>query len=414
MFLDPSYNSLFAAYLKNPVQTPAYIYSNTKLVENISVFKNLFDKFGVTTHYAMKANSNSTILKLILKAGLKVDVNSLGELKKAMSAGFLPGDLIFAGVGKTDAELETAIQLGLKTIKAESIQELVVIGKIAENLGIPVRIGLRLNPEIDAKTHPYIATGIATSKFGIDKRDIPASIDILRSNKFLNLTTLDAHIGSQITDLNLFVDVFRFLSAQSDEFYKLGFKISDIDLGGGFAVDYDGSGNSTLPLLEDLFSQIAILNDKKFNISIEPGRAIVANSCAIFSTVLYTKRNGEKNFAICDAAMTENIRPSLYGSVHTIVKIVDEQYAQKSLYDVVGPVCESGDFLGENILLPELNRGDVIAILDSGAYTAAMASNYNMRPLSPEYLEKNGELIEIRRRQNINEWIENLEIPYEG
>lgn len=414
MFLDPSYNSLFAAYLKKPVQTPAYIYSNAKLVENISVFKNLFDKFGVTTHYAMKANSNSTILKLILKAGLKVDVNSLGELKKAMRAGFLPGDLIFAGVGKTDAELETAIQLGLKTIKAESIQELVVIGKIAENLGIPVRIGLRLNPEIDAKTHPYIATGIATSKFGIDKRDIPASIDILRSNKFLNLTTLDAHIGSQITDLNLFVDVFRFLSAQSDEFYKLGFKISDIDLGGGFAVDYDGSGNSTLPLLDDLFSQIAILNDKKFNISIEPGRAIVANSCAIFSTVLYTKRNGEKNFAICDAAMTENIRPSLYGSVHTIVKIVDEQYTQKSLYDVVGPVCESGDFLGENISLPELNRGDVIAILDSGAYTAAMASNYNMRPLSPEYLEKNGELIEIRRRQNINEWIENLEISYEG
>lgn len=414
MSLDPSYYSIFSAYLKNPVQTPAYVYSQSKLTENITVFKNLFDQYGVSTHYAMKANSSATVLKLILKAGLSADVNSAGEMKKAIHAGFLPGNLIFAGVGKTDSELETAIRSGLKTIKAESVQELTVIARIAERLNLPVKIGLRLNPEIDAKTHPYIATGIATSKFGIDKRDIPAALDVLKNHPVLKLTTLDAHIGSQITNLNLFVDVFNFLKNQAEEFFKAGFPISDIDLGGGFAIDYDGSGNSTLPHLADLFKKISILNDKQFQISIEPGRAIVANTCAILTSVLYTKRNGDKDFAIVDAAMTDNIRPSLYGSIHPIIKIGNTQQPQEKVYDVVGPVCESGDFLGEDVLLPELHRGDVLAILDSGAYTSAMASNYNMRPLSPEYLESNGELIEIRRRQKINEWIENLEIPYEG
>lgn len=414
MSLSPSYQSIFSSFIKSPVSTPAYIYSNQKLIQNISLFSDLAKKHLIQVHYAMKANNNAQILRMVKEAGLSVDVNSMGELTQALKIGFLPSNLIFAGVGKTDSELELAVKLGLKTIKVESVDELSVLSEITNHLGISANIGLRLNPEIDAKTHPYIATGLSTSKFGIDKRDIDQIISILSNFPLLRLTTLDAHIGSQITDLNLFVDVFTFLSNQANFINKKGFSITDLDLGGGFAIEYDGSGQSTLPELDTLFSKIALLNNGAFKISIEPGRAVVANTCAILTRVLYTKTNGDKNFAIVDAAMTDNIRPSLYGSVHPIVKIGQGSVSETLVYDVVGPVCESGDFLGEDVSLSQCKRGDFLAILDSGAYTSAMASNYNMRPLLPEYLEKDGCLIEIRRRQNVNEWLENLEIPYEG
>lgn len=414
MSLSPSYQSIFSSFLNFPVTTPAYIYSNQKLHQNISLFSEIKKKHLIQVHYAMKANNNAHILRMIKEAGLSVDVNSQGELTKALQIGFLPGDLIFAGVGKTDAELELAVNLGLKTIKVESVDELLVLSEITKRNGTPANIGLRLNPEIDAKTHPYIATGLSTSKFGIDKRDVDQIISILKSFPLLRLTTLDAHIGSQITDLNLFIDVYSFLASQATLINSNGFSIADLDLGGGFAIEYDGSGHSTLPELDDLFSKISLLNKGAFNISIEPGRAMVANTCAILTKVLYTKTNGDKNFAIVDAAMTDNIRPSLYGSVHPIVRIGVDSTGGNMVYDVVGPVCESGDFLGEDVPLPKCKRGDYLAILDSGAYTSAMASNYNMRPLLPEYLEKDGRLIEIRRRQNVNEWLENLEISYEG
>ncbi|MCK6600963.1 MAG: diaminopimelate decarboxylase [Bacteroidetes bacterium] len=412
MSLDPSYRETIEIFLNSPVETPVFLYNSAKARDTIRQFQNLQVKHGVRCHYAMKANYSRFFLRLILDAGLSIDVNSIGELTQALSCGFKPEQIIFAGVGKTDRELLAAVRAGIKTIKCESVEEIAVLGEITESSRLKARVGLRLNPEIDPGTHPYIATGLAESKFGIDKRDLAESLRLLKSFPNLECTTLDAHIGSQITDLNLFTDVFSFLYTKAEELNQQGIQIQTLDLGGGFGIEYDGSGTTTVTELGLVFENMQKLNLKGYDIAIEPGRSLVANCCLLMTQVLYTKRNGDKLFAVVDGSMTENIRPSLYGANHPIIKAGSSETANL-IYDVVGPVCESGDFLGESIALPPVKRGDYLALLEAGAYTTAMASNYNMRPTAAEYWVENGKLTLTRRKQNINEWLTPLEVSDE-
>jgi len=387
------------------LHTPSFIYNFDKLSGNISIFSDMIDKFGVKVFYAIKSNNNHRLIEIVNQSGIGFDVNSFGELKKVLDSGIDPEKIIFAGVGKTDSELKLAIESKIKLIKVESLDEVKVVSELSKELNESANIGLRLNPNIDAKTHPYISTGLLTSKFGIDSRDIPEILDNIKSNSRLQLKGLDAHIGSQIQDLNLYIDIFNFLSSKAEEINKSGFQINEIDLGGGFGIDYDGSGNSTLNELRSLFEKLSEINKQRFEILIEPGRAIVANTCMIISKVLYTKRNGEKQFAIIDASMTENIRPALYKAKHQIVKLNPNDTDNKEKYDIVGPVCETSDYLGLDVSIQKLKRGDFVGILDSGAYTSVMASNYNLRPFRAEYLWKDNKMELIRKPQDVNEII---------
>ncbi len=385
--------------------TPAFIYNFDQFSKNISVFSDISEKFGIRVFFAVKSNNSKKLIEIIKESGIGFDVNSAGELKKVIDSGIESDKIIFAGVGKTDSELRFAIQSKIRLIKVESLDEVKVISELSDELNQSVNIGLRLNPNIDAKTHPYISTGLLTSKFGIDSRDIPEILDVIKSNPKMNLKGLDAHIGSQIQDLSLYLEIFDFLSGKAEEINKLNFQISEIDLGGGFGIDYDGSGNSTLNEIHALFEKLSKINNKRFEIFIEPGRALVANTCMIVSKVLYTKRNGEKQFAIIDASMTENIRPALYKSKHSIVKLNPEESDKTEIVDIVGPVCETSDYLGLDVSIQQLKRGDFVGILDSGAYTSVMASNYNLRPFRAEYLWIDSKMELIRKPQDLEEII---------
>ena len=392
------------------LKTPSYVYNYDQLVENLSIFQNLTTRYNLSVHYAVKSNNNKTILKIINEMGLGFDVNSGGELEKVLSIGVSPEKITFAGVGKTDEEIRLGIKSQVGLIKVESYDEIRVISDIADELKIKANIGLRLNPNIDAKTHPYISTGLSTSKFGIDARELNDVLIVIKKNDFIELAGLDAHIGSQISDLGLYLEVFQFLKETADTLNKDGFKVTELDLGGGFGINYDGSGQSTIGLLDQLFSKLHQLNQNKYKILIEPGRSVIANTCIILSKVLYIKTNGEKKFAVLDASMTENIRPALYEAVHPIVNLTPSNNNQDTeIYDVVGPVCETGDYLAQNMEIQKLKRGDWVAILDSGAYTSVMASNYNMRPFSPEYLVRNNQIEMIRKPQTLTDLVNGLD-----
>lgn len=412
MNISPNYQKTFETCLSSLPQlsTPCYVYNYEQLRDNLDIFKNLTMRYKLNVHYAVKSNNNKTILKIINETGLGFDVNSGGELEKVLSIGVSPEKITFAGVGKTDDEIRLGIKNRVGLIKVESYDEIKVISTIATELQLKANIGLRLNPNIDAKTHPYISTGLSTSKFGIDIRELNDVLDAIKKNDFLELVGLDAHIGSQISDLGLYLEVFQFLKSTADQLNEDGFKISDIDLGGGFGIAYDGSGQSTIKLLDQLFSKLHQQNQGKYKILIEPGRSIIANTCIILSKVLYVKTNGEKKFAVIDASMTENIRPALYEAVHPIVNLTPPNDSDETeIYDVVGPVCETGDYLAQNIEIQKVKRGDYIAILDSGAYTSVMASNYNMRPFSAEYLVRHNQIEMIRKPQTLLDLVKGLD-----
>lgn len=403
--LSSCYQELVTSFLKKPLQTPVYLYSEKQLQMNASCFQGFRERFGIQPYFAMKANSNPAIIRLFYSQGIFIDANSLGEIRMALKAGVTPGHILFSGVGKTREELKAAAELNIHAIKIESVGEAALLGKIAADLNQSVSVSLRLNPEIDPKTHPYISTGIRESKFGIDHQDLPAVIDILTKNPFLRLNGLSAHIGSQIFDVDLFIDVYRNLAGYASQFEMAGFTITELDLGGGFGIRYDASGETVADKMDSVFAELVALNQGRFKLAIEPGRMLVANSCILAGTVLYHKRNGDKHFLVTDASMTENIRPALYQAEHPIMVFTESEEGNPITADVVGPVCESGDFLGEQVKLMTATPGDFIGVFDSGAYTMSMASNYNLRPIAAEYLLSDGEWVSIRKRQTIEELI---------
>jgi diaminopimelate decarboxylase len=381
--------------------TPLYVYSASTIVSRYRAIDDAFRSYPHALHYALKANSTLAIARLIRSLGSGADANSGGEIDVALRAGFIPEQIVFTGVGKTAAELAQAIDLGVRTINAESEGELERIDLLARERQTRARVALRVNPDIDARSHPHISTGLKTNKFGIA---MDAARDICRRaarREGLEIVGLHVHVGSQITDLDPLRRAAQAIVTLARELRDDGITIDHLDLGGGLGVSYDGS---PVPSAEDYAAALLpIVRDSGLAIVLEPGRNIVAPAGALVARVVDVKdRPDGKVFVILDAGMTELIRPMLYGSFHRIEPAVISA-GPEILADIVGPLCESSDTLGKDRRITRPSVGDVFAVLDAGAYGAVMASNYNRRTLPAEVLVDAGQSSVIRRRQTIDD-----------
>nr|MBA3297768.1 diaminopimelate decarboxylase [Acidobacteriota bacterium] len=381
--------------------TPLYVYSAATIVERYRAIDDAFGAYPHSLHYALKANSTLAIARLLRSLGAGADANSGGEIDVALRAGFIPPQIVFTGVGKTPAELAQAIDLGVMTINAESSGEIERIDAIASAKDTRARVALRVNPDIDAKSHPHISTGLKTNKFGMP---IGAVRDLCRrfaTSSGVEIVGLHIHVGSQITDLQPLRTAGEAIVALARELRDVGVKIDHVDLGGGLGVSYDGSPVPTA--LEYAQALLPVVKDSGLHLVLEPGRNIVAPAGVLLSRVVDVKdQPGGKLFVILDAGMTELMRPMLYGAYHAI-EAVEARTGPNVLCDIVGPLCESSDTLGKDRQLARPQVGDLVAIRDTGAYAAVMASNYNRRGTSPEVLVEDGRWSVIRRRQTIDD-----------
>jgi diaminopimelate decarboxylase len=381
--------------------TPLYVYSAATIVGRYRAIDEAFRSYPHAVHYALKANSTLAIARLLRGLGSCADANSGGEIDVALRAGFIPEQIVFTGVGKTAAELVQAIDLGVKTINAESEGELERIDILARERQTRARVALRVNPDIDARSHPHISTGTKANKFGIA---LDAAREICRRaarREGLEIVGLHTHVGSQITDLDPLRRAAEAIVVLARELRDDGIAIDHLDLGGGLGVSYDGS---PAPSVEDYAAALLpVVRDSGLAIVLEPGRHIVAPAGALLSRVVDVKdRPGGKVFVILDAGMSELMRPMLYGAFHRIEPVLANG-APDIRCDVVGPLCESSDTPGKDRRLPRPAVGDLMAVLDAGAYGAVMASNYNRRPMPAEVLVDGAQWSVIRRRQTIDD-----------
>ncbi|MCS7199591.1 MAG: diaminopimelate decarboxylase [Caldimicrobium sp.] len=388
--------------------TPLYIYSGKTIRRHFRVFDSAFAEIKHLTCYSVKANSNLAILALLGREGAGADIVSGGELYRALKAGIPPHKIVFSGVGKTEEEIELALRAGILMFNVESLEELALLGEIAKKLKIKAPFALRANPNVDPKTHPYISTGLRKNKFGIPEEEILSAYIKFSENPYLEPLGLDAHIGSQLTTLSPFVDAVKRLRMLYEDLLSHGFSLKYLDVGGGLGIPYD---QEEPPLPEEYSSAlIRELKGLETTLILEPGRVIVGNAGILVTKVLYTKSNREKNFVIVDAGMNDFIRPSLYQAYHKIIPVLDRDEGQ-IVADIVGPVCESGDFFAKDRKIPRVRRGDYLAIMGAGAYGFVMSSNYNSRPRPPEVLVEGDQIYLIRRREDIADLVALEEIP---
>ena len=372
------------------IRTPFYLYDMELLERTVAEVVRLSAEYGIEVHYAVKANAQPRILEYIASQGLGADCVSGNEVLKALESGFPAGKIAFAGVGKTDLEIETAVRNGIFSINCESLPEIEAVDAIASRLGLRARVSARINPDIDAHTHKYITTGLEENKFGISEYDFDALISLIKKSKSLDFNGLHFHIGSQITDVE---EVFSLECRRAAEivsyFEDRGLAIENIDLGGGLGIDYENPEGHPVPDFGRWFGTIAAgfpeRNGRKLHI--EPGRSLVAQCGTLCTRVLFVKKGKSKTFLITDAGMNDLIRPALYGAYHKVENLsaVSRGESVNAVYDVVGPVCESSDVWGEGRELPESFRGDLLAIRSAGAYGQVMASRYNLRDLAGAY-----------------------------
>jgi len=381
--------------------TPLYVYSAATIARRYRAIDDAFGSYPHALHYALKANSTLAIARLVRGLGSGADANSGGEIDVALRAGFIPEQIVFTGVGKTSAELAQAIDLGVKTINAESEGELERIDGLARERQIRARVALRVNPDIDALSHPHISTGLKTNKFGIAIDAVREVCHRASRREGLEIVGLHIHVGSQIVDLDPLRRAALAIVALARELRGDGVRIDHVDLGGGLGVSYDGS---PVPSAEEYAAALLpAVKNSGLALILEPGRNVVAPAGALLSRVVDVKdQPGGKTFVILDAGMTELIRPMLYGSFHRI-EPVTPGVGPGIDCDIVGPLCESSDTLGKDRRIPRPSVGDLMAVLDAGAYGAVMASNYNRRPMPAEVLIENGNWSVIRRRQTIDD-----------
>ena len=383
--------------------TPLYVYSAATLRERYRAIDEAFGGYPHKLHYALKANSTLAVVRLLRELGSAVDANTVWEVEVARKAGFQPSDIVFTGVGKSPAELECAVSLGVKAINVESAGELARVEAIAVRLGRTARVAVRVNPDIDAKSHPHISTGLKANKFGIPLDDARALLASVRGRPSLRLVAVHVHVGSQITSLDPLRRAAALAARVSRELQQQGAALEYVDLGGGLGVSYDGAA---VPSLHDYVS--ALLEEVRptgLPIVLEPGRAIAAPAGALVARVVDVKpRTDETDFAIIDAGMTELLRPALYSAFHRIEPVATRSDQERE-YEIVGPVCESSDVVGRDRKLPQLQVGDLVAIRDVGAYGSVMASNYNRRPLPAEVLVDGETWRVIRRRQTVDDML---------
>jgi diaminopimelate decarboxylase len=383
--------------------TPVYVYSAATLRARYRAIDEAFGAYPHRLHYALKANSSPAVARLLGELGSAVDANSIWEIDLARRVGFAPSDIVFTGVGKTAAELECAVPLGLKAINAESAGELDRIEAIATRLGRVARVAIRVNPDIDAKSHPHISTGLSINKFGVPLASARDLVAAFASRRALQLVAVHLHVGSQITTIDPLARAAAVAAELSALAKTSGLALEYLDLGGGLAIPYDGG---EVPSMADYArALIDAVRPTGLPIVVEPGRAIAGPAGALVARVIDVKpRDAASEFAVIDAGMTELMRPALYGAFHRI-DAVQPREGEPRQYEVVGPVCESSDVVGRDRLLPPLAVGDLVAIRDAGAYGAAMASNYNRRPLPPEVMVDAGAWRLIRRRQTLDDML---------
>jgi diaminopimelate decarboxylase len=381
--------------------TPLYVYSAATIASRYRAIDDAFASHPHSIHYALKANSTLAIARLVRSLGSGADANSGGEIDVALRAGFIPPQIVFTGVGKTSAELAQAIELGVRTINAESAGELDRIDALAREQQTRARIALRVNPDIDARSHPHISTGLKTNKFGIPIDRVRALCAEVRGRSGVEIVGLHSHVGSQITDLTPLTHAAAALVRLAGELREDGTRIEHLDLGGGLGVSYNGA-----PVPDASAYAAAILpvvRDSGLSIILEPGRQIIAPAGVLLTRVVDVKeQTSDKRFVVMDAGMTELIRPMLYDAFHRIEPVVASREPSVTC-DVVGPLCETSDTLGKDRTLPRPRIDDLYAVMDVGAYGSVMASNYNRRLLPAEVLVEDGRAALIRRRQTIDE-----------
>ena len=388
--------------------TPLYVYSASTIRERVRVYARAFHKVDHTICYSVKANSNLSLLRMLARLGCGFDVVSGGELERVLVAAPRAAKyVVFSGVGKTRAELRAALRAGILLFNLESESELAALAECSAQLGKPARIALRVNPDVPAKTHPYISTGLQQHKFGIPISQARALYAIAASAKFLEVAGVSVHIGSQITEVAPFAATARRVAQMVSELREDGHRIRFVDVGGGLGIDYEhpdrGLAQFKRQVTRYAEALLTALRGLNVHLLLEPGRSIIGPAGSLITSVVYRKTNGKKRFLIVDAAMNDLIRPALYGAVHEIVPVRPPADGPTETVDIVGPVCETGDFFARDRKLPSSAEGDLLAILDAGAYGMAIASNYNTRPRAAEVLVDGKSVKVIRRRETIRD-----------
>jgi len=376
--------------------TPCYIYSRATLERHYQAYQSALSGYPHLVCYAVKANSNLAVLNVLARLGAGFDIVSQGELERVLAAGGDPAKVVFSGVGKQPQEIRRALEVGVHCFNVESAAELYRVEKMADEAGSSARISLRVNPDVDAQTHPYISTGLKENKFGID---IDAAFELYRyaaKSEHLDVVGIDCHIGSQLTQITPFLDALDRVLATVHQLKAEGIHLRHLDLGGGLGVTY----NAETPPHPTEYAQAVLerIRESGLTLVLEPGRSIAANAGIMVTRVEFLKNNGHKHFAIVDAAMNDLIRPSLYDAWQNIIPVQPHQEGTEAVFDIVGPVCETGDFIGKDRVL-NLQAGDLLAVRSAGAYGFVMSSNYNSRPRVAEVMVDGVTAHLVRRRE---------------
>ena len=376
--------------------TPLYVYSKATIERHLNAFENALASKKHLTCFAVKSCSNLAVLNLLAKLGAGFDIVSEGELRRVIAAGGDPKKVVYSGVGKSESEIEFALSQGINCLNIESEEEIDTVIKVAKKLNVVAPVALRVNPGVDAKTHPYISTGLKNNKFGVSEEIAFELYQKMAKESCLKISGIDCHIGSQMTSGMPIIEATDKIIALYNKLLAVGIKVDHIDMGGGLGVTYD---NETPPTPSEYCAPILErLKDLDVAIYIEPGRAMVANACVLLAKVQYQKDNGDKHFVITDTGMNDMIRPALYGSWMTILNAVKHEDGETVLCDVVGPICESDDFLGKDRKL-NVKNGDILAVRGAGAYGSSMSSTYNTRRLPCEIMVDGDKSYVIKKRQ---------------
>jgi len=390
------------------VGTPYFVYSGRLLIETFVQFRRALKPLPGIICYALKANGNLALLKILASLGCGADVVSGGELYRALKAGFPPSHIVFAGVGKTEEEIRWAIDADIRQLNVESVPELELVNSTAQKLQRQARVALRLNPDVRADTHPYVATGRGDSKFGLDLAEAVSAYQRASTLPGIQVTGLHFHLGSQILSTAPYVEALKKIVPLMEELRRKGIMIRDLDIGGGLGISYN---KEVAPSPEQW---LAVVKDElqglDCSVIIEPGRALMGPAGALVTKVLYLKKASTKNFIVVDAGMNDLVRPSLYGAMHQILPL-REKTAPSIVADVVGPVCETADFLARDREMVRPAAGDMLAVMKTGAYSASMSSNYNGRPRAAEVLVFGHRYAVIRKRESFEDMMANELIP---
>jgi diaminopimelate decarboxylase len=396
--------------LADDVGTPAYVYSRAAILASFTAYDQAFGAIPHVVCYAVKANANLGVLATLARAGAGADIVSGGELFRALRAGFPPRKIIFSGVGKTREEMHEALKAEILCFNVESLSELRALDEVARAMGTRAPVGLRVNPDVDPQTHPYISTGLRTAKFGIPIDQALAAYDEAARRPGIEVVAAQMHIGSQLTRTAPYADAIDRLAALVTTLRERGVPIRMVDVGGGLGIRYRDEAPPSQGEYAAVF--LRALRALDVTVVVEPGRSIVGNAGVLLTRALYRKETADKKFLVVDAAMNDLVRPAMYGAYHEI-RPVDERRAggAAETVDVVGPICESGDFLAKDRPLPRVEEGDLLAVMSAGAYGFVMASQYNARPRAPEVLVDGDRYTIVRRRETYEDLVAGETLP---